>query len=35
MRRPPAGLQLVKVGSLTGAVDALKAIEAGRPAPTC
>jgi PDZ domain-containing protein len=35
LRRPPAGLQLVKVESLSGAVDALEAIEAGRPAPAC
>ena len=35
MRRPPAGLQLVKVESLSGAVDALKALDAGRPAPVC
>src|SRR5829696_760754 len=34
-RRPPAGLQLVKVDALGGAVDALEAIRAGRPAPTC
>ena len=35
MRKPPAGLQLVKVESLSGAVDALEAIDAGRPAPAC
>jgi Lon-like protease len=34
-RNPPKGLQLVKVDSLSGAVDALEAIEAGRPAPAC
>ena len=34
-RNPPDGLQLVKVDSLSGAVDALEAIEAGRPAPAC
>ena len=34
-RRPPAGLQLVKVDTLGGAVDALDAIRGGRPAPTC
>jgi Lon-like protease len=34
-RRPPAGLTLVKVGSLTGAVDALKKLEAGQPTPRC
>ncbi|HEU4348590.1 MAG TPA: PDZ domain-containing protein [Actinoplanes sp.] len=35
LRRPPEGLQLVKVESLTGAVDALKALADGRPAPSC
>jgi Lon-like protease len=35
MRRPPAGLQLVKVESLSGAVDALKALDVGRPVPSC
>jgi PDZ domain-containing protein len=35
MRRPPAGLQLVRVESLSGAVDALEALDAGRPAPAC
>jgi PDZ domain-containing protein len=34
-RRPPAGLQLVKVESLSGAVDALRALGTGRPAPAC
>jgi len=34
-RRPPDGLQLVKVESLSGAVDALEALDAGRPAPAC
>jgi Lon-like protease len=34
-RRPPAGLQLVKVDSLGGAVGALDAIRAGRSAPAC
>lgn len=34
-RRPPAGLQLVKVESLGGAVDALEALDEGRPAPAC
>ena len=31
----PDGLELVKVETLEGAVDALTAIGAGRPAPTC
>jgi Lon-like protease len=35
LQRPPAGLQLVKVETLHGAVEALRAIKAGRPAPTC
>ncbi|HYT10979.1 MAG TPA: PDZ domain-containing protein [Mycobacteriales bacterium] len=35
VRGPPAGLQLVKVDSLSSAVDALDAIKAGRPAPAC
>lgn len=34
-RKPPAGLQLVKVETLTGAVDALEALEAGKPVPAC
>jgi Lon-like protease len=34
-RRPPAGLQLVKVESLSGAVNALKALDASRPVPSC
>jgi Lon-like protease len=34
-RNPPKGLQLVKVDSLSGAVDALEALKAGRPAPAC
>jgi len=34
-RRPPAGLQLVKVDSLTGAVDALRALDEDRPVPSC
>ena len=34
-RRPPAGLQLVKVESLSGAVDALEALQAGKPVPAC
>ena len=35
MRKPPSGLQLVKVDSLSGAVDALEALKAGRAAPAC
>ncbi|HEX6754674.1 MAG TPA: PDZ domain-containing protein [Mycobacteriales bacterium] len=35
MRKPPSGLQLVKVDSLSGAVDALEALKAGRAAPVC
>jgi PDZ domain-containing protein len=35
MRRPPSGLQLVKVESLSGAVDALEALQAGKPVPAC
>jgi Lon-like protease len=31
----PAGLQLVKVGSLASAVSDLQAIKAGRPVPSC
>ena len=31
----PAGLRLVKVSSLAGAVSALQALKAGRPAPSC
>jgi Lon-like protease len=31
----PAGLRLVKVGSLAGAVSELQALKAGRPVPTC
>lgn len=34
-RKPPAGLQLVRVETLAGAVDALEALQAGRPAPAC
>lgn len=34
-RNPPDGLQLVKVDSLSGAVDALEAVRASRPAPAC
>ena len=35
LQRPPAGLQLVKVETLDGALDALKEIRSGQPAPTC
>ena len=31
----PVGLELVKVDTLEGAVDALNAVGAGRPAPSC
>jgi Lon-like protease len=31
----PAGLRLVKVGSLAGAVSELQAIKAGKPVPSC
>jgi Lon-like protease len=31
----PAGLQLVKVGSLAGAISDLQAIKAGNPVPSC
>ena len=34
-RKPPDGLTLIKVDSLTGAVNALEALKAGRPTPTC
>jgi len=34
-RNPPDGLQLVKVDSLGGAVDALEALRAGTPVPAC
>ncbi|MFL6127700.1 MAG: PDZ domain-containing protein [Mycobacteriales bacterium] len=34
MRRPPSGLRLVRVESLSGAVDALEALDAG-PVPAC
>ncbi len=34
-RRPPDGLQLVKVESLSGAVGALQALDAGQPVPSC
>lgn len=32
---PPAGLQLVRVETLHGAVEALRSVKAGRPAPAC
>jgi PDZ domain-containing protein len=35
LQRPLPGLQLVKVETLRGAADALRAINAGRAAPTC
>ena len=35
VRNPPKGLQLVKVGSLNGALTALKALEAGQSVPSC
>ena len=35
VRRPPDGLQLVRVESLSAAVDALRALQAGRPPPAC
>jgi PDZ domain-containing protein len=35
LQRPPSGLELVKVETLHGAVDALHALESGRTAPTC
>jgi PDZ domain-containing protein len=35
LQRPPAGLQLVKVETLRGALEALQDIRAGQPAPTC
>jgi Lon-like protease len=31
----PAGLRLVKVNNLAGAVSALRALKAGRPVPSC
>jgi PDZ domain-containing protein len=35
LARPPAGLKLIKVGTLHEAVAALKALEAGQPTPSC
>lgn len=34
-RKPPAGLTLIKVESLTGALSALTALRAGQPTPAC
>jgi PDZ domain-containing protein len=34
-RKPPAGLTLIKVDTLTSAVGALEDLEAGRPTPRC
>jgi Lon-like protease len=34
-RNPPAGLTLIKVDTLTGAVDALEALRNGKPTPHC
>jgi Lon-like protease len=34
-RNPPAGLELIKVETLSGAVDSLEALKAGKPAPHC
>ena len=31
----PAGMRLIKVSSLAGAVDALEALKAGKPVPSC
>jgi PDZ domain-containing protein len=31
----PAGMRLIKVGTLAGAVDALEALKAGKPVPSC
>jgi PDZ domain-containing protein len=35
VRAVPAGLRLIKVRSLSGALDALAALKAGRPVPGC
>ncbi len=35
VRRPPKGLQLIKVDTLSSAVDSLRALESGRPVPSC
>jgi PDZ domain-containing protein len=34
-RNPPSGLTLIKVDTLTGAVNALEALKAGKPTPHC
>lgn len=34
-RKPPAGLELIKVDTLSGAVNALEALQAGKPTPRC
>jgi Lon-like protease len=34
-RNPPAGLDLIKVDTLSGAVNALEALAAGKPTPHC
>jgi Lon-like protease len=34
-RKPPAGLTLIKVDSLTSAVDSLRKLETGQPTPRC
>jgi PDZ domain-containing protein len=34
-RKPPAGLRLIKVDSLSGAVSALDALRTGQPTPAC
>jgi Lon-like protease len=34
-RAVPAGMRLIKVSSLAGAVDALQALKAGKPVPSC
>ena len=34
-RNPPSGLNLIKVDTLTGAVNALEALKAGKPTPHC
>ena len=34
-RNPPAGLDLIKVDTLSGAVNALEALRAGKPTPHC
>jgi PDZ domain-containing protein len=34
-RAVPAGMRLIKVRSLNGALDALAALQAGQPVPAC